>query len=83
MAIVTNARNWKVFHVSLFKRYAIGCLIAVFVCAGIDGYKNPHGDVHLGTIIVVSIGWPVFTAVVLGGAIGAVWSDYNQEKLKD
>jgi len=68
--------------VTWFKRYAIGCLIAVFVCAGIDGYKNPHGDIHMGTIIVASIGWPVFTALILGGALGEIWSDHNQGKLK-
>jgi hypothetical protein len=68
--------------VAWFKRYAIGCLIAVFVCAGIDGYKNPHGDIHMGTIMVVSVAWPVFTALVLGSTIGEVWNDHNQAKLK-
>jgi len=36
----------------------------------------------MGTIIVASIGWPVFTAVVLGSAIGEIWSDHHQGKLE-
>ncbi len=53
-----------------FKRYLVGCLIAVVVFAGFHSYRHPGGDNHLATILVASAGWPVFTAFVVGGVVG-------------
>ena len=55
-----------------FKRYLVGCLIAVVFFAGFDAYRQPDGAPHLATILVVSAGWPVFAALVVGGTIGDV-----------
>ncbi|MDA9436064.1 hypothetical protein [Bradyrhizobium sp. CCBAU 51627] len=58
---------------SWFKRHlVVGCLIAVVFFAVLDAYRWPGEDAHLATILVASAGWPVFAALVVGGAIGDV-----------
>ena len=64
---------------SCFKRYVVSCLIAMVFFAGLDAYKSP-GDMHLGTILVASAGWPVFAAVVVGSTIGDVVHDAKHGK---
>lgn len=63
-----------------FKRYLVGCLIAVVFFAGVDACKRPGGETHLATIMVASVGWPVFAALVVGGAIGDVVHDVKHGK---
>ncbi|MBC9883783.1 hypothetical protein G8O24_41650 [Bradyrhizobium sp. INPA01-394B] len=63
-----------------FKRYVVSCLVAVVFFAGVDAYKQPDGDTHLATILVASAGWPVFAALVVGGAIGDVVHDMKYGK---
>ena len=58
------------FAVRWFKRYLVGCLIAVVFFAGLDAYRRPGEDAHLRTILVASAGWPVFVALVAGGVVG-------------
>jgi len=60
----------RAFAVSWFKRYLWGCLVAVVFFAGVDAYERPGRDPHLGTILVASAGWPVFTALVVGSMLG-------------
>ena len=55
---------------SWFKRYLVGCLIAVVFFAAFDAYRRPGEDARLATILVASAGWPVFAALVVGSAIG-------------
>ncbi|MCP3383035.1 hypothetical protein NLM31_21950 [Bradyrhizobium sp. CCGUVB4N] len=55
---------------SWFKRYLISFLIAVVFFAGFDAYKRPGEDARLATILVASAGWPLFAALVVGGAVG-------------
>ncbi|MDA9407250.1 hypothetical protein [Bradyrhizobium sp. CCBAU 45384] len=66
----TNAWKRGHFAVTWFKRYVVSCLIAVVFFAGYDAYRRPGEDAHLATILVVSAGWPVFAALVVGGSIG-------------
>jgi hypothetical protein len=68
------------FDVKWFKRYAIGCLVALFVLAGVDGYKRPGKDMRVGAIVAVSAAWPIFTAIVLGSSFGEIASEINQGK---
>jgi len=75
----TNAWKRGHFAVSCFKRYVVSCLIAMVFFAGLDAYKSP-GDMHLGTILVASAGWPVFAAVVVGSTIGDVVHDAKHGK---
>jgi hypothetical protein len=53
------------------KRYAVSCLVAMFVLSGIDAYKNPTNDVRISVIVVAAV-WPVVLAIALGGAVGEV-----------
>ena len=53
-----------------FKRYVVGCLIAMVFFAGLDAYRRPGEDAHLATILVASAGWPIFAALVVGGTLG-------------
>ncbi len=64
---------------SCFKRYLLSCLVAMVFFAGLDAYKSPD-DMHLGTILVASPGWPVFAAVVVGSTIGDVVHDAKHGK---
>jgi hypothetical protein len=66
--------------VKWFKRYLIGCLIALFVLAGVDGYYRPGQNPREGAIIVAAVGWPVTTAIVVGSTIGEIVSDIKQGK---
>lgn len=63
-----------------FKRYLISCVVAVVFFAGVDAYKQPGGDTHLATIVLASVGWPVFAALVVGGAMGDVAHDMKHGK---
>jgi hypothetical protein len=54
------------------KRYAISCLIALFVLSGIDAYNRPNNDVRIGSAIVLAAVWPVVLAIAFGGAVGDV-----------
>ena len=65
-----------------FKRYAVSCLIALFVFAGIDGYQRPGEDPRFGAILVTAAVWPVVAAIAVGGAIGAVTRETKDGKLE-
>ena len=54
------------------KRYAVSCLVALFVLSGIDAYNRPTNDVRIGGAIVLAAVWPVTLAITVGGAVGAV-----------
>ena len=58
--------------VSWIKRYAISCLIALFIFSGIDSYKRPTNDVRVGVLVVLAAVWPVTVAVAVGSAVGEV-----------
>ncbi len=73
-------RNERYFDLKWFKRYAISCLVAMFVFAGLDGYKRPGQDLREGTIIVAAVGWPIITAIVVGSTVGEVVSEIRQGK---
>jgi hypothetical protein len=70
----------RAFAVSWFKRYLVGCLIAVVFFAGLDAYRRPGEEAHLATILVASVGWPVFAALVVGGVVGDVVHDVKYGK---
>ena len=65
-----------------FKRYAVSCLVALFVFAAIDGYNRPGQDPRFGAILVTAAVWPIFSAVVVGGSIGAVTRERSDGKLE-
>ncbi|AND89680.1 MULTISPECIES: hypothetical protein [Bradyrhizobium] len=60
--------SWK-------KKYAIGCLIALFVFTAMDSYDRPNRDVRFGAVIVMAAVWPVTVSVILGGAVGGMVRD--------
>jgi hypothetical protein len=64
-----------------FKRYAVSCLIVMFILAGIDGYKRPGMDSRFGAIVLVSTVWPVVGAVVVGSTIGEAARELSQSKV--
>ena len=53
------------------KRYAIGFLIALFLLAGIDGYKRPGGEPRFSAILVAAA-WPIVITFAVGSTIGEV-----------
>ena len=63
-----------------FKRYVAGCLIAVLSLAALDSYKHPGEDMRYGAILLVSAGWPVVAAMVVGSTIGDVVHDVSHGK---
>ena len=64
---------------SCLKRYLVSCLVAMVFFAGLDAYKSPE-DMHLGTILAASAGWPVFAAAVVGSTIGDAVHDAKHGK---
>ena len=54
------------------RRYAVSCLLALFVLSGIDAYRRPSNDVRIGSAIVLAVAWPVVLAIAFGGAVGEV-----------
>jgi hypothetical protein len=58
------------FEMKWFKRYAIGCLIALFVFAANDGYYHPGQHPREGAIIMAAVGWPIVVAIAVGSTIG-------------
>ncbi|KGJ69943.1 hypothetical protein BJA5080_04292 [Bradyrhizobium diazoefficiens SEMIA 5080] len=62
-------------HMSWKKKYAIGCLIALFVFTAMDSYDRPNRDVRFGAVIVMAAVWPVTVSVILGGAVGGMVRD--------
>jgi len=70
----------RYFHVRWLKRYAISCLIAVFVFAALDGHARPGENPREGTIILAAVGWPIVTAIVVGSTIGEIVSEKQQGK---
>ena len=62
-------RNWEYFEVKWLKRYAIGFLIALFVLAGIDGYKRPGGEPRFSAILMAAA-WPIVITIAVGSTIG-------------
>jgi hypothetical protein len=63
------------------KRYAVSCLVAVFVFAGVDGYYRPGGDMRYGAILVAAVGWPIVAAIVVGNTFGEGVHDMKQGKV--
>jgi hypothetical protein len=67
--------------VKWFKRYAIGCLIAMSVVAGMYGYNRPGKDLPVGAVVALALVWPITAAIVAGITIGEVASDdWDAEK---
>jgi hypothetical protein len=67
--------------VKWFKRYAIGCLIAMFVIAGMYADNRPGKDLPVRAIVTLAVVWPITAAIVVGGTIGEVASDdWDAEK---
>jgi hypothetical protein len=54
---------------SWFKRYLVGCLIALFALAAIDAHHR-SGDVRYGSVIVMAAAWPMTLSIVLGAVVG-------------
>jgi hypothetical protein len=69
--IGTNAPE-RYFDVKWFKRYAVSCLIAMFVFAAVDAHARPGQNPREGAIIVTALGWPIVMAIAMGGAVGEV-----------
>jgi len=67
--------------VKWLKRYAISCLIAMFVLAALDGYHRPGKDMRVGAIITVAAVWPIVAAIVVGSSVGEAARDMKQEKV--
>ncbi|MET3906953.1 hypothetical protein ABID59_001284 [Bradyrhizobium sp. S3.3.6] len=63
-----------------FKRYVVGCLIAVLLFAAVDSAKRPGEEMRYGAILLASAGWPVVAAIVVGSTIGDVVHDVRQGK---
>ena len=64
-----------------FKRYVVGCLIAVVFFAAVDSYyKPPDEGMRYGAILLASAGWPVVAAIVVGSTIGDIVHDVRQGK---
>jgi hypothetical protein len=64
-----------------FKRYAIGCLIAMFVITGMYAYNRPGRDLPVRAIVTLAAVWPITAAIVAGVTIGEVASDgWDAEK---
>jgi len=67
--------------VKWLKRYAISCLIAMFVIAGIVGYVRPGKDLRVDAIVTMAVVWPIIAAITVGTCIGEVASDgWDAEK---
>lgn len=77
--MATNAQQ-RNFDVRWLKRYAISCLIAVFVFAVFDGHARPGKHPREGAIVVAAVGWPIVTAIVLGSTIGEIVSETKATK---
>ena len=52
----TNARKRRSLVVKWFRRYAVGCLIAVLLFSGRDSYNRPGEDMRYGAILMVAAG---------------------------
>lgn len=72
--------NGRHFDVKWFKRYVIGCLVAMVVFAAADRSHRPGEELREGTIIVASVGWPIVTAIVVGTTMGDIISDMKPGK---
>jgi hypothetical protein len=66
--------------VKWFKRYIIGCLVAVVVFAAVDRSHRPGQEMYAGAIILCAVGWPIVTAIVVGSTIGDIMNDMKQGK---
>jgi hypothetical protein len=74
-------RAGRYLDVKWFIRYAIGCLIAMFVIAGMYGYNRPGKDLPVGAVVALAVVWPITAAIVAGVTIGEVASDdWDAEK---
>jgi hypothetical protein len=60
------------------RRYAVSCLLALFVLSGIDAYNRPTKDVRIGSAIIMAAVWPVVLAIAVGGAVGEVAREHVQ-----
>ena len=63
-----------------FKRYLVGCLIAVVFFAAVDSDKRPGEGTRYDAILLASAGWPVVAALVVGKTIGDAVHDARQDK---
>ena len=63
-----------------FKRYVVGCLIAVLFFAAVDSFKHPGEHMRYDAILLASAGWPVVAAMIVGSTIGDVVHDVRQGK---
>lgn len=64
-----------------FKRYVVGCLIAVLFFAAVGSYKHPGEGMRYEAILLASAGRPVVAAIVVGSTIGDVVHDVRQGKV--
>jgi hypothetical protein len=69
--------NGKLFEMSWIKRYALSCLIAVFILGARDGYKHP-GERDFGSTLIMGAAWPVTIAVVLAYTAGELVRESKQ-----
>jgi len=67
--------------VKSLKRYALSCLIVLFIFSGIDSYRHPTNDVRWGALVAVAAVWPVVLAIAFGSTAGEMVREINQGKL--
>jgi hypothetical protein len=64
-----------------FKRYAMSCVIAMFVLAAMQGYARPGKDQPVAGIVALAVVWPITAALAVGSSIGEIASDdWDAEK---
>ncbi|AJA63426.1 hypothetical protein BJA01nite_02760 [Bradyrhizobium japonicum] len=63
-----SVMSWK-------KKYAIGCLTAMFVFTAMNSYDRPNRDVPFGAVIVMAAVWPITVTLILGGTVGEMVRD--------
>jgi hypothetical protein len=61
------------------KKYAMSCLIALFVFTAIDASHRPGKDVRVGAIVVTAAVWPIFLSIVLGWTVGDMFASASRE----
>jgi hypothetical protein len=67
---------------SWFKRYAIGCLISLFVFAALDGYSRSDEKLEVGPIVALAVLWPVAAAVFVDSCVNEFVKEAAAEKPK-
>jgi hypothetical protein len=63
------------YEMSWIKKYAISCLIAMFVLAAGDACRHPGKDVRFGAIAIVAAGWPIVLSIAVGSTVGDMFRE--------